>query len=62
MNNHQTELADALRSEEYLLSCRPDQMVQTLRQLPVTRFRPFPEAKGDKFKLVLDQILFPDCK
>lgn len=60
MDNHQTELADALRSEEYLLSCCPEQLIQTLRQVPVTRFRPFPEPKGDSFKLLMDQFLFSD--
>lgn len=60
MHNHQTELADALSGEQYLLSCRPDRMVHTLRLLPKTRFRPFPAPKDQDFRLFMDQVLFPE--
>jgi len=60
MDNHQTELADALNREGYLLSCCPEQedMVQTLHKLPSTRFRPFPGPDWTAFPLFLDHVLF----
>ena len=59
MNQHQSELAEALEEEGYLLSCRPEELLRTLCRLPSTHLRLFPDANDSAFAGFLDQVLFP---
>ena len=56
MNNHQEELANKLKDENYLHSCTIKDLPQAIESFDQHGLRPFPPPKLDIFPMFLDSI------
>lgn len=57
LSNHQSELANQLHKEGYLLSCTCRELQGTLEEMEPSRLRTFPEANLNRFPQFLDGIM-----
>lgn len=55
MNNHQSELAEQLANDEYLIHTNVDKLPETLKTLDVTKLKKYEKGNVDKFIEHLDQ-------
>lgn len=56
MNNHQEELANKLKEENYLSSCSVKELPQAIESFDRHQLKPFPPPKLDIFPKFLDSI------
>lgn len=56
MDNHQTELADKLSSQNYLKSCTVSDLLTALQSFNVNSINKFPSPDFDKFPTFLDSL------
>lgn len=57
MNNHQTELAEQLSSDNYLFHTTVRNLPNTLNEFDIDRLKEYEEGNVDKFIKFLDQAM-----
>lgn len=55
MNNHQTELAEQLSNDKFLIHTTVDKLPETLRTFDVAKLEKYEKGDVDKFIAYLDQ-------
>lgn len=57
MDNHQTELADQLASDGYIVACTPDGLAKKLGELTRIQFRPYVRGSAKPFVSLLNCMM-----
>lgn len=57
MNNHQSELAEQLASEDYLFHTTVERLPETLRTFDAEKLKKYEKGNVDKFVAYLDDVM-----
>lgn len=57
MDNHQTELADQLASDGYIVACKPDGLAKQLSDIPKVQFRQYARGSAKPFVSLLNRMM-----
>lgn len=57
MDNHQTELADQLASEGYIVACKPDGLAKQLSDITRAQFQPYVPGSAKPFVSLLNRMM-----
>lgn len=57
MDNHQTELADQLASDGYIVACKPDGLAKQLTDITTVQFRPYSQGSAKPFVSLLNRTM-----
>lgn len=57
MDNHQTELADQLASDGYIIACKPEGLAKQLTGITGVQFRPYVRGSAKPFVSLLNRMM-----
>lgn len=61
MDNHQTELAEAMAEQKYCVATTCDALVETLRTMDLSALQAYPEPDEDAFPRLVGHVMATGC-
>jgi beta-1,4-N-acetylglucosaminyltransferase len=58
MDNHQTELAEAMAAQQYCVATTCDELLATLETADLETLQPYPRPDEDAFPALVDRVVF----